>query len=93
MSGSYTSLCEICCTIIVGKIVINFWKRKGLYCNFVREKNRYLTRELQKDSMETLAACAPVYGASVFLPLIDEVFDALKVEVSDALDNSLSTYR
>lgn len=32
--------------------------------------------------METLAACAPVYGASVFLPLIDEVFDALKVEVS-----------
>lgn len=32
--------------------------------------------------METLSACAPVYGANAFFPVIDEIFDALKVEVS-----------
>lgn len=41
---------------------------------------------IQKDSMETIAECAPVYGANALLPDINELFDALKVEVFHATD-------
>ncbi|CAO3697107.1 unnamed protein product [Umbelopsis ramanniana] len=40
----------------------------------------------KKDSMETIAECAPVYGANALLPDINELFDALKVEVFHATD-------
>ncbi|KAI9282888.1 Dos2-interacting transcription regulator of RNA-Pol-II-domain-containing protein [Umbelopsis sp. AD052] len=43
----------------------------------------------KKDSMETIAECAPVYGASALLPDINELFDALKVEVFHATDPAL----
>lgn len=39
--------------------------------------------------METLAACAPVYGASALLPNITEIFSSLKVEVFHAIESSL----
>lgn len=39
--------------------------------------------------METIAECAPVYGASALLPDINELFDALKVEVFHATDPAL----
>ena len=54
----------------------------GYIYKIVISRNNYiLTTWAQKDSMETLAACAPVYGANILLPVIDEIFDALKVEV------------
>ncbi|KAG2184461.1 hypothetical protein INT43_000370 [Umbelopsis isabellina] len=43
----------------------------------------------KKDSMETIAECAPVYGANALLPNIDELFDALKVEIFHATDAAL----
>ncbi|GAB5591220.1 hypothetical protein Unana1_06120 [Umbelopsis nana] len=43
----------------------------------------------KKDSMETIAECAPVYGANALLPNINELFDALKVEVFHATDPAL----
>lgn len=39
--------------------------------------------------METIAECAPVYGANALLPNIDELFDALKVEIFHATDAAL----
>jgi DNA repair/transcription protein MET18/MMS19 len=39
--------------------------------------------------METLAACASVYGASAILPNITEIFNSLKVEVFHAIDAPL----
>lgn len=39
--------------------------------------------------METLAACAPVYGATALLPSINEIFNSLKLEVYHAIDAPL----
>lgn len=39
--------------------------------------------------MQTLAACAPVYGASALLPHMHDIFSSLKVEVFHAIENSL----
>lgn len=39
--------------------------------------------------METLAACAPVYGATALLPNINEIFNSLKLEVFHAIDAPL----
>lgn len=36
--------------------------------------------------METIAACAPVYGSAALLPVIDDIFDSLKVEVRRIAD-------
>lgn len=35
----------------------------------------------QKDSMETLSACAPVYGAENIVPYVDDLWEYLKDEV------------
>ncbi|KAG2213941.1 hypothetical protein INT47_001210 [Mucor saturninus] len=35
----------------------------------------------KKDSLETITACAPVYGATELLPLGRKLFDAVKVEI------------
>ncbi|KAI9275582.1 RNAPII transcription regulator C-terminal-domain-containing protein [Phascolomyces articulosus] len=55
----------------------------------ILEKLSSTSGSAKKDSMETLAACAPVYGANVLLPVIDEIFDALKVEVFHSTDQAL----
>lgn len=39
--------------------------------------------------METLAACAPVYGSTALLPSVDEIFNSLKLEVFHAIDEPL----
>lgn len=39
--------------------------------------------------METLAACAPVYGAEALLPSINDIFNSLKLEVFHAIDAPL----
>lgn len=48
--------------------------------------NQCLSICYQKDSMETIAACAPVYGSAALLPVIDDIFDSLKVEVRRIAD-------
>ncbi|KAI8388489.1 RNAPII transcription regulator C-terminal-domain-containing protein [Radiomyces spectabilis] len=53
------------------------------------EKLSSTSGSAKKDSMETLAACAPVYGAAALLPNTDEIMDSLKVEVLHATDASL----
>ncbi|KAI7856980.1 Dos2-interacting transcription regulator of RNA-Pol-II-domain-containing protein [Circinella umbellata] len=55
----------------------------------ILEKLSSTSGSAKKDSMETLAACAPVYGANILLPVIDEIFDALKVEVFHSTDQAL----
>ncbi|KAI8148945.1 Dos2-interacting transcription regulator of RNA-Pol-II-domain-containing protein [Fennellomyces sp. T-0311] len=55
----------------------------------ILEKLSSTSGSAKKDSMETLAACAPVYGANVLLPVTDEIFDALKVEVFHSTDAAL----
>lgn len=39
--------------------------------------------------METLAACAPVYGSAALLPSVNEIFNSLKLEVFHAIDAPL----
>lgn len=39
--------------------------------------------------METLAACAPVYGATALLSSVNEIFNSLKLEVFHAIDEPL----
>ncbi|KAI9315826.1 RNAPII transcription regulator C-terminal-domain-containing protein [Dichotomocladium elegans] len=55
----------------------------------ILEKLTSTSGSAKKDSMETIAACAPVYGSAFLLPVIDEVFDALKVEVFHSTDIAL----
>ncbi|KAI9028306.1 Dos2-interacting transcription regulator of RNA-Pol-II-domain-containing protein [Phycomyces nitens] len=55
----------------------------------IMEKLSSTSGSAKKDSMETLEACAPVYGATSLMPHIDDIFDALKVEVFHATDQSL----
>ncbi|RUP34620.1 Dos2-interacting transcription regulator of RNA-Pol-II-domain-containing protein [Jimgerdemannia flammicorona] len=40
----------------------------------------------KKDSMETIAACAPIYGATALIPYLADLFDALKIEIFHATD-------
>ncbi|CAG8443712.1 9188_t:CDS:10 [Diversispora eburnea] len=42
----------------------------------------------KKDSMETLAACAPVYGTENIVPYIDDLWEYLKDEIFNAKDDS-----
>ncbi|KAI7872463.1 Dos2-interacting transcription regulator of RNA-Pol-II-domain-containing protein [Spinellus fusiger] len=53
------------------------------------EKLSSTSGSAKKDSMETLATCAPVYGAAALLPNIDEILEALKLEVFHATDQAL----
>ncbi|RCH82785.1 hypothetical protein CU098_003519, partial [Rhizopus stolonifer] len=55
----------------------------------ILEKLSSTSGSAKKDSMETLAACAPVYGASAILPHITEIFNCLKLEVFHAIDAPL----
>ncbi|OAD79724.1 hypothetical protein PHYBLDRAFT_179221 [Phycomyces blakesleeanus NRRL 1555(-)] len=55
----------------------------------IMEKLSSTSGSAKKDSMETLEACAPVYGATSLIPHIDDIFDALKVEVFHATDQTL----
>ncbi|KAI8387304.1 Dos2-interacting transcription regulator of RNA-Pol-II-domain-containing protein [Blakeslea trispora] len=55
----------------------------------ILEKLSSTSGSAKKDSMETLAACAPVYGASALLPHIHEILNSLKLEVFHAADASL----
>ncbi|KAI8372565.1 Dos2-interacting transcription regulator of RNA-Pol-II-domain-containing protein [Choanephora cucurbitarum] len=55
----------------------------------ILEKLSSTSGSAKRDSMETLAACAPVYGASALLPHIHEILDSLKLEVFHAADASL----
>ncbi|KAG0182247.1 hypothetical protein DFQ29_005130 [Apophysomyces sp. BC1021] len=55
----------------------------------ILEKLSSTSGSAKKDSMETLAACAPVFGAEALLPNIEEIFDGLKVEVLHATDQPL----
>ncbi|RUS33413.1 Dos2-interacting transcription regulator of RNA-Pol-II-domain-containing protein [Jimgerdemannia flammicorona] len=43
----------------------------------------------KKDSMETIAACAPIYGATALIPYLADLFDALKIEIFHATDPAL----
>ncbi|CAB4400794.1 unnamed protein product [Rhizophagus irregularis] len=42
----------------------------------------------KKDSMETLASCAPVYGAKSIVPHLEELWEYLREEVVNATDDS-----
>ncbi|RIA93901.1 Dos2-interacting transcription regulator of RNA-Pol-II-domain-containing protein [Glomus cerebriforme] len=42
----------------------------------------------KKDSMETLAACAPVYGANSIVPYLEPLWEYLKDEIINATDDS-----
>ncbi|KAF7730959.1 hypothetical protein EC973_001005 [Apophysomyces ossiformis] len=55
----------------------------------ILEKLSSTSGSAKKDSMETLTACAPVFGAQALSPNIEEIFDSLKVEVLHATDESL----
>ncbi|KAI9471923.1 MAG: Dos2-interacting transcription regulator of RNA-Pol-II-domain-containing protein [Benjaminiella poitrasii] len=55
----------------------------------ILEKLSSTSGSAKKDSMETLAACAPVYGSTSLLPYIDEIFNNLKLEVFHAVDAPL----
>ncbi|KAI7907118.1 Dos2-interacting transcription regulator of RNA-Pol-II-domain-containing protein [Cokeromyces recurvatus] len=55
----------------------------------ILEKLSSTAGSAKKDSMETLAACAPVYGAAAILPHIDGIFSSLKLEVFQAVEPSL----
>ncbi|KAI8977927.1 Dos2-interacting transcription regulator of RNA-Pol-II-domain-containing protein [Pilobolus umbonatus] len=55
----------------------------------ILEKLSSTSGSAKKDSMETLATCAPVYGATALLPNIKEIFNYLKLEVFHAADASL----
>ncbi|KAI9256906.1 Dos2-interacting transcription regulator of RNA-Pol-II-domain-containing protein [Sporodiniella umbellata] len=55
----------------------------------ILEKLSSTSGSAKKDSMETLAACAPVYGAGALLPHMREIFNALKLEVYHATETSL----
>ncbi|CAG8494992.1 1280_t:CDS:10, partial [Ambispora gerdemannii] len=46
----------------------------------------------KKDSMETLAACAPVYGANALTPYLEDLWDGLKIEIFHSTDDSLESY-
>lgn len=47
----------------------------------IMEKLSSSSGNAKKDSMDTIAACAPVYGAAALAPHVNELFDALKIEV------------
>ncbi|KAI7878974.1 hypothetical protein K492DRAFT_132041 [Lichtheimia hyalospora FSU 10163] len=55
----------------------------------ILEKLTSTSGSAKKDSMETIAACAPVYGSTALLPVIDDIFDSLKVEVFHSTDPAL----
>lgn len=55
----------------------------------ILEKLSSTSGSAKRDSMETLAACAPVYGATALLPNISEIFNSLKLEVFHAIDAPL----
>ncbi|CAO3612092.1 unnamed protein product [Mucor hiemalis] len=55
----------------------------------ILEKLSSTSGSAKRDSMETLAACAPVYGATALLPNITEIFNSLKLEVFHAIDAPL----
>ncbi|KAG1471140.1 hypothetical protein G6F56_002297 [Rhizopus delemar] len=55
----------------------------------ILEKLSSTSGSAKKDSMETLAACAPVYGAGSLLPHMREIFNSLKLEVYHATETSL----
>ncbi|KAL9559611.1 hypothetical protein PS6_000706 [Mucor atramentarius] len=55
----------------------------------ILEKLSSTSGSAKRDSMETLAACAPVYGAEALLPSINDIFNSLKLEVFHAIDAPL----
>ncbi|KAI8637654.1 Dos2-interacting transcription regulator of RNA-Pol-II-domain-containing protein [Parasitella parasitica] len=55
----------------------------------ILEKLSSTSGSAKRDSMETLAACAPVYGAEALLPNINDIFNSLKLEVFHAIDATL----
>ncbi|KAI8971461.1 Dos2-interacting transcription regulator of RNA-Pol-II-domain-containing protein [Mycotypha africana] len=55
----------------------------------ILEKLSSTAGSAKKDAMETLAACAPVYGAAVLIPHIEEIYTSLKIEVFHSIDASL----
>ncbi|CAG8610375.1 3379_t:CDS:10 [Ambispora leptoticha] len=46
----------------------------------------------KKDSMETLTACAPIYGANSLIPYLEDLWDGLKIEIFHSTDDSLESY-
>ncbi|ORZ06644.1 Dos2-interacting transcription regulator of RNA-Pol-II-domain-containing protein [Absidia repens] len=55
----------------------------------ILEKLTSTSGSAKKDSMETLALCAPVYGSAVLLPNVEELLDSLKIEIFHASDQTL----
>ncbi|KAG2210963.1 hypothetical protein INT47_000123 [Mucor saturninus] len=55
----------------------------------ILEKLSSTSGSAKRDSMETLAACAPVYGSAALLPSVNEIFNSLKLEVFHAIDAPL----
>ncbi|GAN08747.1 MMS19 nucleotide excision repair protein homolog [Mucor ambiguus] len=55
----------------------------------ILEKLSSTSGSAKRDSMETLAACAPVYGVEALLPSINDIFNSLKLEVFHAIDAPL----
>ncbi|SAM02494.1 hypothetical protein [Absidia glauca] len=55
----------------------------------ILEKLTSTSGSAKKDSMETLALCAPVYGSAALLPNVEELLDSLKIEVFHASDQTL----
>ncbi|GAA5803787.1 Dos2-interacting transcription regulator of RNA-Pol-II-domain-containing protein [Helicostylum pulchrum] len=55
----------------------------------ILEKLSSTSGSAKKDSMETLAACAPVYGSTALLSSVNEIFNSLKLEVFHAIDEPL----
>ncbi|KAI8099496.1 Dos2-interacting transcription regulator of RNA-Pol-II-domain-containing protein [Halteromyces radiatus] len=55
----------------------------------ILEKLTSTSGSAKKDSMETLALCAPVYGSTALLPNVEELLDSLKIEVFHASDQTL----
>ncbi|CAG8542540.1 9825_t:CDS:10, partial [Acaulospora colombiana] len=53
------------------------------------EKLTSTSGNARRDSIETLTACAPVYGVDAIFPFIDELWEYLRDEILNAPDNAI----
>ncbi|CAG8635951.1 2620_t:CDS:2, partial [Ambispora gerdemannii] len=60
-----------------------FFCHTTFFKSLLLEKLASSSSNAKKDSMEILAACAPVYGTNALTPYLEDLWDGLKIECLD----------